>query len=311
MSDFNIHILGCGSAKPSGRHNPSSTVVDYRGNLYMIDCGEGAQQQMMRQHLKMSRLHHIFLTHLHGDHVFGLPGLLGTLALTRKGGGVTVHTSAEGKRILSEILDFFARDTDLEITFHVLDPHESQIAFENDSICVRTVPLNHRVDCMGYLFEEKPKLRHIRRDMIDFHNIPFTKIADIKRGDDYVTADGKVIANELLTTAAPPSYSYAHISDTRYIPTLAQTIKGTDLLFHETTYLDSDKGLARERYHSTSTEAATVARDAGAGMLVTGHYSSRYRNDQLFAMEAKKVFPNVILGNEGLKIDVTSCRTQS
>lgn len=304
MSDFRINVLGCGSAKPSLKHNPSSTVVDFRGNLFMIDCGEGAQQQMMRMHLKMSRLNHIFITHLHGDHVFGLPGLLGTLALTRKGGGVTIHTSPKGKSVLTTVLDYFAKDTDLQIEYVVTDPVVESITFENDSLRVRTIPLDHREQAMGFVFEEKPKLRHIRRDMIDYHHIPFSQINAIKNGGDFVNEKGVVIPNSTLTTAADKSYSYAHISDTRYMPGLAKKIEGVDLLFHETTYLRGDAADARLRFHSTAEQAATVARAAGVGWLLTGHYSSRYRDDSLFQSEAQEIFPNTILGNEGLCLDL-------
>ncbi len=299
MSDFNIHTLGCGSAKPTLRHQPSSTVIDYRGNLMMVDCGEGAQYAFQRHHLKFSRLGHIFLTHLHGDHVLGLPGLISTLGLGGTGGKITIHTFAEGKRILSSIFNFFAGDLPFEVDFNVIKPEETVI-LETSSLIVRTVPLKHRVPAVGYIFEEKPKPRHIRRDMIDFHQVPFSAINRIKTGEDFVKPDGEIIPNSLLTKDPTPPLSYAHISDTAYIPELAEKIGPVDLLFHETTYLDRHLPEAGKRGHSTARQAAMVARDAGAKALLTGHYSSRYKDDEDFRKEALDIFPNVILNREGL-----------
>jgi len=301
MSTFKIHTLGCGSAKPTLRHQPSSTVINHRENLFMIDCGEGAQLAFQRHRLKFSRLGHIFLTHLHGDHVLGLPGLVSTLGLGNAGGKLTIHTFAEGKKILQKILYYFAGDLPFEVEFDVIEPTEG-IVFENSALTVRTVPLHHRVPTIGYVFEEKPKPRHIRRDMIDFHNVSVARIRDIKDGADYVKPDGTVIANRLLTSDPTPSLSYAHMSDTAYFPELAEKIGPVDLLFHETTYTDLHASEAAPRGHSTARQAAMTARDAGAKALLTGHYSSRYTDDSVFLKEALEVFPNVILNNEGLVI---------
>ncbi|MCM1369353.1 MAG: ribonuclease Z [Candidatus Amulumruptor caecigallinarius] len=299
MSTFSIHTLGCGSAKPTMRHQPSSTVIDHRGNLFMIDCGEGAQLAFQRQRLKFSRLGHIFLTHLHGDHVLGLPGLISTLALGNQGGELVIHTFEDGKEILTEIFDFFARDLSYKLSFNVIKP-EDKLIWETSSLTIRTVKLRHRVPTVGYIFEEKPKLRHINREMVDFHHVPVSQMRDIKGGADFIKSDGTIIRNEILTTPPTPSLKYSHISDTIYMPELAEKIGPSDLLFHETTYLDCNRAEAKERYHSTAEQAAMVARDSGAKALITGHYSSRYNDDNLFAEEARSVFPNVILNREGL-----------
>ncbi len=299
MSTFSIHTLGCGSAKPTLRHQPSSTVIDHRGNLFMIDCGEGAQQAFQRHRLKFSRLGHIFLTHLHGDHVLGLPGLISSLGLGGAGGKIVIHTFADGKNILTKIFNFFARELPFDVEFNVIKPEE-KVILETSSISVRTIPLNHRIPTVGYVFEEKAKPRHIRRDMIDFHQVPFSHINRIKAGEDFTKPDGSVIPNFMLTTDSTPSLSYAHISDTAYMPELAAKIGPVDLLFHETTYLDTHLAEAAQRGHSTARQAATVARDAGAKALLTGHYSSRYKNDEGFREEALDIFPNVILNREGL-----------
>lgn len=304
MNDFKIHTLGCGSAKPTLRHQPSCTVVEHHNTLYMIDCGEGAQRAFQQAHLKFNRLRHIFLTHLHGDHVLGLPGLISTLALGGTGGRLTIHTFEEGAKILREIFDFFARDLSYELDFNIIKP-EDTVILDTPSLRIRTVRLNHRVPTVGYIFEEKPKLRHIRREMIDFHKVPVSQIRDIKSGSDFIKPDGTLIPNSALTSDADPAYSYAHISDTVYIPGLAEKIGNVDLLFHETTYLDAHATEAKQRFHSTARQAAAIARDAGAKALLTGHYSSRYKTDEDFRNEALSVFPNVILNREGLSIDIT------
>lgn len=307
MAGFKTHTLGCGSAKPTVRHQPSSMVLEHNDTLYMVDCGEGAQRQFQMQRLKFTKLRHIFLTHLHGDHVLGLPGLLSSLALGGNGGKMTIHTFAEGEEILHKILDFFAHDLSFDLEFNIIKP-EDTIILETPSLTVRTVKLRHRVPATGFIFEEKPKLRHIRRDMIDFHGVPVYKINEIKMGADFVKPDGTVVPNELLTSPADRSLSYAHISDTIYMPELAEKIGPVDLLFHETTYLQSNAAEAKERYHSTAAQAAMVARDAKVGALLTGHYSSRYKDEKDFLREAGEVFPKVILNDEGVSVDISKIR---
>lgn len=303
MEKFEVHVLGCGSAKPSPIHNPSSTVVDFRDNLFMIDCGEGAQKEFQRQRLKFSRLNNIFLTHLHGDHVFGLPGLIGTMALSGLEGDITIHTFEDGKNILTEIFDYFNRGLPIDVKFNVIKPEEA-VVFENSAIRVRTIPLQHKIPAVGYVFEEKPRLRHIDRAMCDFHGVPLWAFNAIKAGEDFTKADGTVVSNSLLTKDPTPARSYAHISDTAYMPALTDKIKGVDLLFHESTYLKDNIDKAYERGHSTAAQAATVAADAKVGKLMLGHYSSRYKNDSVFLDEATPIFENTILANEGLTVHV-------
>ncbi|MCH5227108.1 MAG: ribonuclease Z [Muribaculaceae bacterium] len=300
MSNFTVHSLGCGSAKPSLLHQPSCTVVDHRGTLYMIDCGEGAQLAFMRQRLSFSKLRHIFITHLHGDHVLGLPGLISTLDLHNIGGELTIHTFPEGARQLKQIIDYFCKEKSFNLNFNIIKPEEA-IILDNKSLSVRTIPLKHRVPTVGFVFEEKPKQRHINPEMTTFHEVPVAMMKRIKEGEDFIKPDGRVISNKMLTTDADPSYSYAHIGDTGYMPEIAHKIGPVDLLFHETTYLDDREADARERGHSTARQAAMVARDAGAKRLLTGHYSSRYKDDIGFLKEAQEVFPNVILNREGLR----------
>lgn len=195
------------------------------------------------------------------------------------------------------------RDLSYDLEFNIIKP-EDKVILETPSLTVRTVKLKHRVPTVGYVFEEKPKPRHIRRDMIDFHQVPVFKINEIRAGADFVKPDGTVIPNEALTTDATPSQSYAHMSDTIYMPDLAAKIGPVDLLFHETTYLERNSAEARQRYHSTAAQAATVARDAGAKRLLMGHYSSRYKDETEFLHEAETIFPNAILADEGKTISL-------
>lgn len=303
METFDIHILGCGSAKPTSNHNPSSTVINFRENLFMIDCGEGAQKEMMRRRLKFNRLNHIFLTHLHGDHVFGLPGLIGTMALSGIEGDITIHTFEEGRDILSKIFGFFNRGLPIDVKFNIIRP-EDAVVFENPTLRVRTIALKHKVPAVGYVFEEKPRLRHIDRAACDFHGVPVWAFNKIKAGADFTKEDGTIVANRLLTRDPRPPRSYAHISDTAYMPALAEKIRGVDVLFHESTYLEEDIAKAKERGHSTALQAAMAAHDAGAGRLLLGHYSSRYKDLSVFEKEASTIFPNIILGEEGKRISV-------
>lgn len=270
----------------------------------MVDCGEGAQLAFMRQKLSFSRLQHIFLTHLHGDHVFGLPGLIGTLALNGTGGHITIHTFEDGRQQLKAIIDYFCRDTPFDIRFNVIKPEEAVI-LETKSLTVRTIPLRHRVPTVGFVFEEKTGERHIKADMAKYHEVPLAFMKSLKTGEDFIRPDGTVIPNGWLTTPPTPPLSYAHMSDTAYMPDLAEKIGPVDLLFHETTYLEEHRPMAAPRGHSTAREAAAVARDCGAKALLTGHYSSRYRDDTQFLKEASEIFPNVILNNEGV---ITSLR---
>lgn len=303
MSQFSVTILGCGSATPSLRHQPSSQVINYRDRLMMIDCGEGSQLAMRRNSLKFSRLTDIFISHLHGDHCLGLPGLLSTLALQQAGATVTVHTFADGADILSRVTNFFCRERSYELKFNIITPH-SGIIYEDNNLTVETFPLYHSIPSTGFIFREKPKLRHLNREMVDFYNVPVSRRHALRSGEDFTTAEGVVIPNSRLTTPADPSISYAYCSDTMYDERVAQAVSGVDVIYHEATYIDADAEKARQRGHSTASQAARIARDAGAKRLILGHYSKSYPNENAHLAEARNIFDNTILANEGLKIDL-------
>lgn len=283
---------------------PSCQVVYHRDRLMMVDCGEGAQLAMRRMRLKYSRLNNIFISHLHGDHCLGLPGLLSTMALHDIEGTVTVHTFAEGAELFERIINFFCRERSYDLRFNIIKP-EHAVIYEDKSLTVETFPLYHRVPCVGYIFREKPKLRHINREMVDFYKVPVAMMHSIKEGADFVLPDGTVVANERLTTPAEPAYSYAYCSDTVYNPLVAEAVKGVDVVYHEATYTDGDAEKARQRGHSTAGEAAKIALEAGAKKLIIGHYSKSYADESGHIADARSIFPDTIAANEGLTIDIS------
>lgn len=303
MANFEINILGCGSATPSLRHMPSCQVIDFRDKLLMIDCGEGAQLGMRRQSLKFSRLNDIYISHLHGDHFLGLPGLLSTMALHQKEGTVTVHISEKGADILSKIMDVFCSEHDYRLEYDIL-PKGGGVIKGPKGLLAGCFPLYHRVETYGFKFTEEPKLRHINGEMARYHQVPVFMMESLRRGEDFVKPDGTVIPNAYLTTAPDPCVSYAYCSDTAYNPRVAEAVKGVTALYHEATYTSENEAKAHDRGHSTAREAAMIARDAGAGMLLLGHYSKRYDDTEVFAREAAEIFPNVKAVTEGMKIDL-------
>lgn len=304
MAKFQINILGCGSATPTARHQPSCQVIDFRDRLFMIDCGEGAQLQFRRMGLKFSRLRHIFISHLHGDHLFGLPGLLSTMDLHQVEGTVTVHIFPDGARLLKEWMDFFCRSEEMKIEYDIITPGRRGIIYEDHALTVEAFPLYHRTECSGFIFREKPKPRHINGEMVKFYNVPTFMYPRIKEGEDFTTPDGTVVPNRRLTTDSDPAMSYAYCSDTAMNPRVAEAVKGVDTIYHEATYDDSLAATARERGHSTAREAATIAAMTDARRLIIGHYSKRYNSEQILLDQAREAFPDVTLANEGLKIDL-------
>lgn len=304
MEKFQVHILGCGSALPTRHHLPASQVVSLRGKLFMMDCGEGAQLQCRRSHLKFANLNHIFLSHLHGDHCFGLIGLISTFGLQNRTSDLHIYGPVGLQEALQPQLDFFCTGIPYRVVMHEVSTKHSEVIFEDRSVSVTTIPLKHRVPCCGYLFREVQSLPHIRRDMIDFLKIPHYAINSIKEGAGWTTEEGKFFPHERLVTPAKRARSYAYLSDTTYLPQNAELVKGVDLLFHESTFLDRDKSFAKQTFHSTTKQAAEFAKMADVGRLMLGHYSSRYDDDNLFLEEAKEIFPNTILANEGLVVEV-------
>lgn len=300
MADFNLNILGCGSALPTTRHLATSQVVDLRDKLYMIDCGEGTQVQMRNMRIKFSRLNHIFISHLHGDHCFGLPGLLSTLGMLGRTGDLVIHAPKEIENYMRPVLDTFCKGMPYEVRFNHVDTRSHSLIMEDRSLSVYSIPLKHRIPTCGFLFAEKPKEAHIIREMTDFYQVPVKWMKDIKQGKDYITPEGEVIPNARLTRPSAPAKRYAYCSDTAYSPSIIPIIEGVDLLYHEATFMESDKARAKETFHSTARQAAEIARQANVKRLVIGHYSARYEELSELHKEAQEVFPGTILGNEGM-----------
>lgn len=302
MEKFEVNILGCGSALPTTRHFASSQVLNIREKLFMIDCGEGTQLQLRRSKLKFSRLNHIFISHLHGDHCFGLIGLLSTFDLLGRTAAMHIYAHPDFEPILNMQLDYFCKKMDYEVVFHPINPSKIEIIYEDRSVSVTTIPLRHRIPTCGFLFSEKKTPDHIKRDMIDYYGIPTCDINRIKNGEDYVLADGTVIPNNWLTAPSSSPRKYAYCSDTLYHREIIEQVKDVDLLYHEATFADSDRPKAEMTFHTTALQAATIAKDAGVKQLVIGHFSARYEEEDLLLREAQSVFPNTVLAIENLKL---------
>ena len=304
MQTFDVHVLGCGSALPTARHKPSSQVVNLREKLLMLDCGEGTQEQWRRTGLSWMKLGQIFITHAHGDHVFGLPGMISTMGLLGRTAGLQIFGPATLKPFLDCVLQSFCEHLSFEVTFTPIDTTRHEVVFEDRSMRVWSLPLHHRTPCAGYLIEEKSGLPHIRREMIDFYGIPTWAINLIKQGSDWIAADGTTVPNSILTSPPDPVRRYAYCTDTICSRQLTEWIEGIDLLYHEATYASTEKARADRHAHSTAAEAASIAREAHVKRLMIGHFSARYEDEQLLLHEAQTIFPSTFLANEGLKTAV-------
>ena len=304
MEKFELTILGCGSATPTLKHMPTSQVLNVREKLFMIDCAEGTQLQFQRAGLRYNHLSHIFISHLHGDHCLGLPGLISTLALKGRTSDIHIYAPVGAEILFRPLFDFFCNNIPFEILVHEIDTsHVTQI-YADKSLKVTAFPLLHRMPTCGFLFQEVGVLPHIRRDMIDFLEIPICHIQSIKLGAGWTTQEGRHYTHEELTTPSFSPRSYAYCSDTRPLMSNVELLKGVDLMFHEATFAESEAGRAKETFHSTAKQAASVAKAAEVGMLLIGHFSARYTDETLLLNQAKEVFENTILAKELLKIPI-------
>lgn len=306
MSDFKLHILGCGSALPTVRHLPTAQILELRGKLMLIDCGEGTQRQIRKQGLSFEAIRVIFLTHLHGDHIFGLPGLISSMSMLGRGRGLTIIGPRGTRETVGSMLNLLCDWINFELTIQEYNDRQSQLVFEDKSIIVHSLPLEHRMPTQGYLFQEVCRERHIDKASCDFYKVPRSAYPAIIRGEDWIDQDGQTVPNYRLTRQGRKPRSYAICTDTAYIPTLASLISGVDLLYHEATFLSSEYLRAEETQHSTTTQAAMVARDAQVGQLLIGHYSARYTDSTPLLREAQTIFPNTIASDEGMVVEIGS-----
>jgi ribonuclease Z len=299
-----LNILGCHSATPLENAHTTSQVLEVKDQLFLIDCGEGTQIQLRQQKIKFSRIKHIFISHLHGDHFYGLVGLVSTFRLLGRTADLHIYGPKGIKKVLTLQLKLANSWTDYNLFFHELVKKESELIFEDDSLKIQTIPLDHRVYTNGFLFEEKPGLRRLDKEKIKNYNIPHYDFQNLKLGKDLVLEDGIVLKNETVTLDPNPIKRYAFCSDTAYNESIAPLIKEVDLLYHEATFLNAHKNLAEKTKHSTAEQAAKIAQLARVNRLVLGHFSSRYREKNNFIAEASPFFDAVELAADGKIFDI-------
>jgi|SRR6185436_522403 len=301
---FEVTILGSSSATPIYTRHPTAQVLNIRERLFLIDCGEGTQMQMMRYKIKMQRISHIFISHLHGDHYLGLMGMISTMHLQGRINELHLY----GQQDLMDVLEMQLRLSNTilryNLIFHAVRHYVSSLIFEDEDILVRSIVLNHRIPCTGFLFREKQKPRKLLINKMQQYNIPFIYFNKIKNGEDYEDDYGNIIKNDELTVPSPPPRSYAFCSDTIYDENILNDVRAVDLLYHEATFLHDMEDRARATYHTTSLQAAELAKKAEVKKLLIGHFSARYKNLALLLDEAKSVFQNTELALEGLRFAV-------
>jgi ribonuclease Z len=304
MQNFELTILGCSSATPTSTRNPTAQLLNIAERFFLIDCGEGTQMQLRKYKQKFQRINHIFISHLHGDHYLGLMGLLSSMHLLGRTNDMHLFCPAE----LQEIIEIQYRHSQTWLNYKIIyHPHNyvnNELIFEDDKVQVKTIVLNHRIPCAGFLFVEKPVLPNISVEMLKKYRIPVEKIMGIKNGDDLVMADGTIVPNEHLVTSSHKPRSYAFCSDTKYDERILEVIKDASLLYHEATFLHEMLDRAKETYHTTAKQAGEIAMKAGVKKLMIGHYSARYKDLGPLLEEAQSIFPETLLAIEGEKIRV-------
>jgi ribonuclease Z len=296
---MNLKILGCYAATPRTITNPTSQILEIRNRMFLIDCGEGTQVQLRKNKIKFSRINHIFISHLHGDHMYGLVGLISTFMLLNRNTDLHVYGPKGIKEIILLQLRLSNSFTGYNLYFHELISKESEVVFEDEKVIVKTIPLKHRIYTNGYLFQEKVGDRKLNIEAVEKYKIETCYYQKIKHGRDMILDNGTVIPNKEITFDPIPTKSYAFCSDTIYDENIIPLIQNVDVLYHETTFLESESDKAEKTMHSTAKQAATIALKANVGKLILGHYSTRYENIELFKQEAQTVFSNVLLADDG------------
>lgn len=293
-----VTILGNNSAIPAHNRHPTAQVLQTNEHTVLIDCGEGTQMQMRLYKIKRSKINHIFISHLHGDHYFGLIGLLNSFALNNRSNDLHIYAPEKLQYIIQIQLDAAGANLPYQIYYH--HPEKEEIIFEDNKLSVECFKVKHRIECWGFIFREKKNLRKIKMTQVREYKVPKSFFDNLHQGEDYVNAKNVLIKNEALTTPAEPPKSYAYCADTVYFESICKKIKGVDMVYHETTYLADLEEKAISRFHSTSKQAATVARDAGAKRLLMGHFSSIYDSLEKFKEEACEIFENSEIAEEGV-----------
>ncbi|MFV0566663.1 MAG: ribonuclease Z [Flavobacteriaceae bacterium] len=294
-----LTILGCYSATPRALTNTTSQVLEIANHMFLIDCGEGTQVQLRKQKIKFNNIKHIFISHLHGDHFFGLVGLISTFRLLNRETDLHVHGPKGIKEAITLQLKLADSWTNYNLYFHELESKKSELVFEDDTVSVHTIPLDHRIYTNGYLFKEKEGLRKLNIGLVEDAHINVAYYRKLTQGHDVLNEQGELIKNETVTRPGPKPKSYAFCSDTAYKEDIVPLIKNVDVLYHESTFLEKNADLAPKTKHATAKQAATIAKQAHAGTLILGHYSTRYTSLELFKTEAQTVFNAVELSNDG------------
>ncbi len=297
---FSLTVLGSSSALPTSKRNPTAHVLNIHEHFFLIDCGEGTQMQLNKFKINLSKIHHIFISHLHGDHIFGLFGLFSTYNLLNRNNDLHIYAHPEIKHTIKYYTDHFGKNLCYNIVVHPFKANISKLIFENKHLTVETIPLKHRIPTVGFLFREKEKQKNIRKEAIKQYNILIKEIVKIKQGEDYITSDGEIIKNEKLTLPPYKIRSFAYCSDTVYTEKIIPKISGVNLLYFETTFLDRDKKLAKLTYHMTASQAATLAKKAMAEKLLIGHFSARYKDVTSLVDEARNIFKNTDAVEDGM-----------
>lgn len=304
QNSIKLTILGSSSALPTSERYPSAHVLNVHERLFLIDCGEGTQIQLRKNRIRFSKIDHIFISHLHGDHIFGLYGLLSSFSLMGRNNAIHLYAPENYREILQSHLNDFDINLSFEIDFIPLSGKNPKKIYDSKNITVTTFPLQHRIPAFGFLFREKKNERNIIKECITKYQIPVVRIPAIKKGEDFITADGVVIRNKEITLPPSEPLSYAYCSDTKYFKRLASFVKGVSLLYHEATFDKSMKDLAVLTGHSTTLDAAKTALDAEAGSLLIGHFSSRYKDISPLVEEARILFPNTYPAIDGKSYSV-------
>lgn len=297
MLPFEVTVLGSSSATPTSSRNPTAQVVNLHERFFLLDCGEATQIQIRRFKVKIQRIDHVFISHLHGDHYLGLPGLLGTMHLLGREKELHIYSPPGLKEIIDTNHYHSKTFLKYELIFHVIEGKTK--VFEDDKLSVETIPMNHRIPCYGFLFREKQLPRNIIKEKLEEYSIPVQEIQKIKEGNDFISPDGKVIPNSELTTNPPSPRSYAYCSDTLYNESFIDQIKNVNLLYHEATFAEDMANRAVETFHSTAKQAGAIAQKANVMQLIIGHYSARYRELDVLLKETKDIFDNTVLAIEG------------
>jgi len=304
MNQFSVTILGSSSAIPTSARFSSAQIVSHLSKLFLIDCGEGTQIQIRRNQIRFSKINRIFISHMHGDHFFGLIGLISSFNLLGRENDLHIYAPEDIKKVLDLQLAVSQSNLNYKIQYHFLEFDTKHLIFEDKHLEIYSFPLNHSVPTCGFLFAEKPHARKIRKEVLKIYDIPNHAFEGIKQGNDFVNDNGEVVSNNLLTKSGSARKSYAYCSDTAYYEAITDYIQDVDLLYHECSFMEDMRKTAEAKKHSTTLDAARAANNVNAKKLIIGHFSARYKDLNPVLIETQSVFENTVLAIENLKIDI-------